>query len=329
MTVEEEKLERAIRLDEESLVQLESGCLEGAERACRAALELFQELDGPRHPDGANLLQRLSSILQARSCYREAETCAARAVAIMDEVAATVESRDIAVIHIESLRQWASAQRQLARYEEAESLARRAVEMAAADRDRALLIGALNELGVLCKYSGQFEEGRHVYLRALGLAIALYGELHPSVATIYHNLGGLEHARGDFAAGEPPARHACEIRRQLVGPDHPDTLADECAWAGLLDGLERYPESRPIYERALRIFERHYGPDHFEMAATLHNLAAVDAAEGDREVAAARAARALSIKEKLFGRDHPESLGTAALLAAILQACGNRCPPLP
>ncbi len=158
-----------------------------------------------------------------------------------------------------------------------------------------------------------------MYRRALAIALQLHGERHLTVATLYHNLGGLEHARGNFAAAEAPARRACEIRRELCGADHPDTIADECAYAAVLDGLGRYAESRAIYERALAIFERHYGAEHFEIAATLHNLSAVDAAEGDLDTAWRRAARALAIKEQLLGADHPEWALTAAHLASILR----------
>ena len=319
MTPEEEKLERALLLDEQSLERLEGGLPAAAEPCCREALALFEELDGPVHPDCANMLQRLSAILEAQGRYGEAEACAARAVAIMDEVAALVEGPEVALIHIESLGRWGTALRQQGRYGEAEPALRRAVERAEKHGDAALLAGALNDLGVLCKYRGQFEEGERVYRRALALAMEAHGERHTAVAAIYHNLGGLEHARGNFAAGEAPARRACEIRRELLGPEHPDSVADECAYAGLLDGLGRYAESRPIYQRALGIFERHYGPEHFEIAATLHNLSGVDAAEGDLDTAWRRAARALEIKEKLLGADHPEWALTACHLASILR----------
>jgi tetratricopeptide (TPR) repeat protein len=315
----EERLERALRLDEESLEWFEAGFLAVAERCCREALALFEELDGPVHPDGANLLQRLSAILDAQCRYREAEECAARSVAIMDELAPMVEDPAAELIHIESLRLWGAALRQLGRYRDAKPVLRRAVELAANHADPALLVGVLNELGVLCKYSGQFPEGERVYRRALAMAVGLYGDKHPTVATICHNLGGLEHARGNFRGGEKMARRACEIRRELLGPDHPETVADECAWAGLLDGLGRYTESRRIYERALAIFERHYGLEHFEIAATLHNLSGVDAAEGHFESALHRASRALAIKEKLLGKGHPEYVQTAGQLVSILR----------
>lgn len=56
--------------------------------------------------------------------------------------------------------------------------------------------------------------------------------------------------------------------QKLRGDEHPDTVADLCALAGILDGLERWDESEPMYRRALVFWERLVGPDH-----TLTNLA--------------------------------------------------------
>jgi len=68
------------------------------------------------------------------------------------------------------------------------------------------LSSLLNNLGVVCKYLGAFDEAERVYLRALALTEKTLGPDHPDVATLYHNLGGLEHARGCHAAvGRSPA----------------------------------------------------------------------------------------------------------------------------
>lgn len=79
-----EKLKRALRRDEESLMWLEVGCLDEAERCCREALALFEELDGPAHPDRVNALRRLSTILRGQSRHEEAEACTAQAADIID-----------------------------------------------------------------------------------------------------------------------------------------------------------------------------------------------------------------------------------------------------
>jgi hypothetical protein len=79
---------------------------------------------------------------------------------------------------------------------------------------------ARNQLGVLYKYSGKFEKGEKLYRDALKNLIDRHGESNSLVALLYHNLDGLFHGRGDFAEGEPYARKAWDINRQLLGNDH-------------------------------------------------------------------------------------------------------------
>src|ERR1039457_3228057 len=58
---------------------------------------------------------------------------------------------------------------------------------------------------------------------------------------------------------------AWELRKSLLGPEDPATLADEAALAGVLDGTDRYDESEPMYHHVLSEFEKIYGPSHYEI----------------------------------------------------------------
>ncbi len=127
----------------------------------------------------------------------------------------------------------------LGRYREAETQFREAAKAAAVlfGRHSMEVAAALNNRAMVCKYDGRFDTAARIYGRSLQLAIAAYGPEHPALASIYHNLGGLEHARGRFARGEPLARKAVELRRRALGADHPQVAADAvgvgCAPGGL------------------------------------------------------------------------------------------------
>ena len=155
------------------------------------------------------------------------------------------------------------------------------------------------------------------------LSSASWGRTIPSLASIYHNLGGLEHARGRYARGEPFARRSVELRERAFGPDHPDVAADVAAFAALLDGQGKYDEAEPLYRRALSTFERVYGSEHYEIAVNLNNLAAVRQAMGDPQEAEAMYTCALRIKEKLFGKTNTEVAMTANNLAVLYKAEGK------
>jgi Flp pilus assembly protein TadD len=51
-----------------------------------------------------------------------------------------------------------------------------------------------------------------------------------------------------------------------LGPEHPDVAADLGALAAILEGLGKHDEADRGYRRALAIFERALGPDHYESA---------------------------------------------------------------
>ena len=130
----------------------------------------------------------------------------------------------------------------------------------ATDRAELGLAATLNARGLQCKNAAKYDEGRALYQRALAL---LEDERDPdqdSVATLYHNLGGIEHACGNYAAGEVFARRGLAIRRSLAGADPRDIAADLVALAAILDGQEKYAEAEDMYLEALGVFERRRAP---------------------------------------------------------------------
>ena len=320
-------LDRALAFQDQADLLESQGDDRGAEAALRQSLALFEELDGPESPDVANLLRILGAGLNRRGHYVEAVDCGTRAVAIMEKLLPLFDGPDGARILIEALATRSAALRELGRYSEAEPGLRQAIELCESGLpgDFTILAHSLNNFGVLCKYSGKFADGAQAYQRALRLVLENEGERNLLAAVLYHNIGGLEHARGDYQAAELPARRAWEIRFQLLGADDPHVYADACAYGGVLDGLGRYAESKAIYEKALVFYEELHGPSHFEVAATLNNLSSAELGLGNSDAAIRHCRRALAIKQELFGEDHPEWALTANNLAMmLLEEAGTR-----
>jgi tetratricopeptide (TPR) repeat protein len=180
---------------------------------------------------------------------------------------------------------------------------------------------ALNDHAIHCKEIGQFARAEKIYRHLL----RVYRAAGPSVdlATVYHNLGGLEHARRRFARGEPWARKAVEIRRRLLGSRHPTVAADEVALGAILDGRGKHREAQRLYRRALRIFRAAKRPDVYEIAVTLNNLAASCHATGISTAAARIYQEALDLKEKLLGRKHIDLAVTLNNMALLFESQGK------
>ena len=117
-----------------------------------------------------------------------------------------------------------------------------------------------NNLAVLLKFLGRFDEAAALYERSLADVEAALGPEHPEVATVLHNIGGLAHAAGRPRAGEAAARRAVEIREAALGSDHPDTAADRAALAAILDATGRHQEASGTARAGARGVRARPGP---------------------------------------------------------------------
>ena len=307
-------VDTAVELHEAALTSAASGDLNAAQDAIEKALRLLEEACGGEHPDVANILnargliaEQLGELETARQSFSRAEQICLGHTGDETDVDTLA---DIARIRVQALINLGNLERVAGNYEMAGQVLDQAVRLArnvlsADDLDTS---NALNALGMWCKFTGRFARGREVYQQALIILRQNFGDddSHPAIASLYHNLGGLEHGAGDFAAGEPFARKSVAIRLAALGDQHPDYAADVAALAALLADLGKLDEAETLYHEALAIFERQFGHEHYEIAVTLHNLAAVAVAREEMDRAAELYAKAADLKGRLLGLEHPD-----------------------
>lgn len=324
-------LESAVELQERAWSLQAEGKLDEAAIACGEALRLLEEAGERESPDAANLLNDLADIENERQNFKTALVLAESAQAIeqslgdqfMGEAAARVRACTMGLI--------GEIHRKTGDYARAEASLQEALRVLATEFGEASeeVADARNNLAVLYKYRGRFDDGLRLYEHALRCVTKLRGGDCLEASVIYHNIGGILHAKGDFISAEQPGRKAWEISRRLLGDDDPQTQCDAVAYAGILDGLQRYGESEAIYRRALAIFENTLGPEHYEVAANLHNLAAVLVARGHSHEAEPLYWRALEIKKKLLGSENPEVALTINNLGSLLTSEGRHSEAVP
>ena len=92
---------------------------------------------------------------------------------------------------------------------------------------------------------------------------------------------------------------------------------------GYFHGRAAYSAARPLFERALAIYEKVLGPEHPDTATSLNNLAVLLQAQGDLAGARPLYERALAIREKVLGPEHPDTATSLNNLAVLLQAQGD------
>lgn len=128
---------------------------------------------------------------------------------------------------------------------------------------------------------------------------------HDHIASLYHNLGGIEHAAGNYAAGEALARQGPAIRMGLGTNDSLRVAQDLVALGALLDGQGKYAASEPLYLEALRIFGHAPRANAGEIAVTLNDLGAQYTEREVFDKAGDMLERAVALKRPTLGPRHP------------------------
>jgi tetratricopeptide (TPR) repeat protein len=131
----------------------------------------------------------------------------------------------------------------------------------------------------------------------------------------------------------PRGRRLDALALDLVEEGEPPKGAEEGAiflWDRLASyrqtALGAYRAALPMFEKALALAERHYPPDHVEIAIQLSDLGALLRELGgaeNLEAARAHLSRALVIDEKARGTEHPAVAIRLSILALVLQALGG------
>ena len=83
--------------------------------------------------------------------------------------------------------------------------------------------------------------------------------------------------------------------------------------------LARYPRAEALFQEALAIRERVYGPAHAETAASLTDLGELYRRQGLYTQAEALHQRAREIREKVFGADHSKTAESLNNIAVVYQ----------
>jgi tetratricopeptide (TPR) repeat protein len=223
------------------------------------------------------------------------------------------------------LRSLGSAQRARGQYRDAEATFERALPHALQGFGRATVeVAELhNDLGMTFKYAGRFAEAEAAYEQARSILETLPRADPDDLAALLHNLAGLAHARGDFAAADPLARRGIAIRSAALGPRAPETLLDRSAHAAILAGLGESVEAEATIRDLLPDLEAALGPDHPEVAVALNNLAAIVQGRGDLPEAESLYRRVIEIRTTRLGADSPTLAVPLNNLGTVLRSAGR------
>jgi len=138
------------------------------------------------------------------------------------------------------------------------------------------------------------------------------------LATAYASLGLHAQAEEQF-------QEAQRIRSELLGNDHPETLAVRHGLGKLRARQGRLDEAEILLRDVLERRARVLGPDDAATIESLDSLAVLREAQGDLHEAARLTEQVLDRKRRRSGREDPDTLRTMANLSTVYQTA-NRLP---
>jgi len=194
--------------------------------------------------------------------------------------------------------------RKLARYDEAEPLLKRALEirMSTNGPDHPETATVQNNLGDLYAAQGRFTEAEAL-LKDAALSCKKRLGASPRCATMLNNLGSVELNSGRWGEAETHFRDAIEMTA-----NNPSNVVGHAAALNNLAKLyvaeNKSKEAKALYERARAAWESAHASNHPDYASTLTNIAHVLISEKNYEEAAALMKRSLEIDEKFLGASH-------------------------
>ncbi|MGA7307307.1 MAG: serine/threonine-protein kinase, partial [Rhodothermales bacterium] len=213
----------------------------------------------------------------------------------------------------------------LAVYDSAESLARRALDLSRSTfgSESRQAGKASTALALAYKTKGNLDEARRLYEEALGVQRLVLGDDHLDVASTENNLGNLLQEQGDYAASLRHLQSALAIRRAALGPNAPDVAVTLNNLATVAYATGDYDLAESYHRDALEILIRNNGREDPQVAVSMNNLAAVLDAKGDFAGAEEMYREVLDLKRKLKGADHPDVAYTLNNLGALLRKAGK------
>ncbi len=127
---------------------------------------------------------------------------------------------------------------------------------------------------------------------------------------------------GNYTDATEPARKALELRKAVLGADHPDYLTELSDLGKLYYEAGDYARSQEALLAALAGQQKHQ-PEHAATALTLHRLGYLQREQGRFPAAKQTFEQALALRKKLLGPDHPDTAATLSAFGSLLRETGN------
>lgn len=134
-------------------------------------------------------------------------------------------------------------------------------------------------------------------------------------AAIHTTLGETYLHLGEYRDSAHHLQRAYELRRNLLGAEHPDTLETMNDLARVYRRLQRFDEAEQLFRETIETARRVVGPENKLTLQPMNNLAVLYNRQERYEEAEPLYREVLEIRRRMLGADHPRTLVCMSNLA--------------
>jgi len=286
-----------------------------AEASYRKVLDVQRRMLGSGNPETLRTMSSLGAALYEQDRYLEAEK--------LFREAFDGRRRVLGAEHPDTLRtqfNLARALREEGREAEAEASYKEVLgirrRVLGAEHPDTLM--SMTDLASTLQQEGRYSEAERLLREELDIDRRVVGPEHPNTLFAVQQLARIldregwnsndgRYANGRYAEAEKLERDVLEVRRRVLGPEHPSTLFSVLFLATTLQHEGRYNEAENLERDALEVQRRVVGPEHQDTLSTMTELAVILEDEGRHDEAGKLGREVLDIRRRVFGPEHPET----------------------
>jgi tetratricopeptide (TPR) repeat protein len=127
----------------------------------------------------------------------------------------------------------------------------------------------------------------------------------------------------DYKAAEPYYKQALEIRKKVLGEEHPDYASSLNDIGRLYSNMGDYKAAEPHYKQALEIRKKVLGNEHPDYASSLNSLGVLYLNMVDYKAAEPYFIQALEIRKKAIGDEHPKYASSLSDIGSLYSDMGD------
>lgn len=313
-------LETAVILSNLAVLLHEQGRLDQARPLYEHVLRVRESQLSPWQPELADALNNLGVLLHDQGRLDQARPLYERALGLRENYARTRAERLDSLNGLASLLWDQGDFRGAAAHYQKVLGARQGTGPDSAEPDSPEAAAALSSFGVLLTEFGDLAQAKALAERglAMGKAASAAGADSPAAVSALNDLARVLFEQGDLPGSWLLAWQALEICRQNPEPDRESAFCFyRLAWARHDEG--RLGEAQELFEQAVEICERQFGPDHLQTQYRRYGLATVLHSQGQLDSARVLFERSLAACEEALPPGHPDLAYDLTGLAGVLR----------